>query len=729
MSKVLAGALAAALTVTSVLPAFAANTDETNNLANNDIINTSLTGSLTITKYDMTAAELADAYEEGTYRATGDQNDDLESTMANYALEGVQFTYLKVGEIEQYSYTDPSTGVTSLKVVYEIPTALATILGLDGVTDTDGDTSNDATDMTATGVATTCSNSDVLHYTSDQINAALEALLTDNVTGKNALEDYVKSNASSETMALTDENGQTSVSGLDLGLYLIVETTVPENVNNTTDPFFVSLPMTNLDMAEGGSDGGEYWIYDVYVYPKNQTGNPTLDKMVRNATGTAADTIGESEDMSYIVTNLTDTYETYGALTNQDSDDDVDAADFAAQRGDGTYVSETTTGEYEYSSTTTASTNDILDYILVSKLPHITSNATALAQYTFVDTLSAGLTYNGDMKIAFYESAEDANINNTENALLIWTIPTAGTGATEYFTVQSGTNEDGSTALTVAMTTAGLNVINGVDTNGDTVPADSYSDKYMVVYYSVTVNTNDTTVLGDNGNENNVTLTWERTTSGYTDTLEDQSIVYVYGIDLTKQFADGSTGYTDVQFVLYNKTDGYYVSAEETAAGSGIYYVTGKTTSEDDAAVFVPSAEGSLMIYGLEADTYGLTEIATADGYNLLDSEMVIEITTKSQSIQAAVAGYTGSTKTDMSVLNTTEAASAVDGVESTLTALNGSEHALVKLVVLNTQSFVLPITGGAGLYAVTIIGVIAIAAGLYFFFGRKAQKKESQAQ
>lgn len=75
-------------------------------------------------------------------------------------------------------------------------------------------------------------------------------------------------------MPLTDTNGKTKAENLELGLYLVVETKVPEMVTSTCNPFFVCLPMT----SSGGS-----WIYDVTVYPKNLTGNPTLDKTLRES--------------------------------------------------------------------------------------------------------------------------------------------------------------------------------------------------------------------------------------------------------------------------------------------------------------------------------------------------------------------------------------------------------------------------------------------------------------
>ena len=78
--------------------------------------------------------------------------------------------------------------------------------------------------------------------------------------------------------------------------------------------------------------------------------------------------------------------------------------------------------DYMYRDTTTASEGDLLDYILVSKLPHITSEATFLSEYTFQDTLSGGITYNKDVKIAFYDNAMDANANNTKNAKVLWNL-------------------------------------------------------------------------------------------------------------------------------------------------------------------------------------------------------------------------------------------------------------------------------------------------------------------
>ena len=128
----------------------------------------------------------------------------------------------------------------------------------------------------------------VLHYTGQQISDALEAILkADEVAAKNALEhylyDYGTLDATTDQKAAsgvcnlpkTDKNGYTHLDNLELGLYLFVETEVPEQVTDTVNPWFVQLPFTSAD--------GDMWQYDMNVYPKNQSGNPTLDKSVRNA--------------------------------------------------------------------------------------------------------------------------------------------------------------------------------------------------------------------------------------------------------------------------------------------------------------------------------------------------------------------------------------------------------------------------------------------------------------
>ncbi|MCC8150144.1 MAG: LPXTG cell wall anchor domain-containing protein, partial [Lachnospiraceae bacterium] len=773
--------------------ASSARTDNTtaadNDLENADIIDEAKTGSLTIRKYDTTAATAA-GIGTGGFTSNGEQNEDAEGELAQYAMEGVQFSYLKVGEIETY------TADGTIYVVYEIPEKLAEILELP---------EDSATDMEVTAAG--CDNTGVLHFTSTQINDALEELLmADDVQAKNALEEYlydygtqdstidqgtyIQNNVKAVNMPKTDADGLTNVSGLELGLYLVVETEVPEQVTETVNPWFASLPFTDSD--------GEEWLYDMYCYPKNQSGNPTLDKSVRNAysnTGTFdknGDIVSGEEyesgktSKSLVVYNQDDSEYAAG-----DKDDSTYVANRGGYTGDGVTAGagavQEISADYTYADTATASEGDLLDYILVSRIPHISSKATYLSEYTFTDTLGAGLTYNDDVKIAFYHTAADANANNTAAADLIWNL-SDGTYASRFaevtvydaaFNTYTG---DGSTQLVVSMTEAGLNVINGTENaiteEGAESNLDGLSDYYMVVYYTVTVNTDDSAILGDEGNPNNVTLVWSRTSNGYYNMLEDKNYVYSYGIDLTKEFSDSKGDPTAVMFNLYNNTDGYYVAVEPAvdSAGdiiAGKYYVTGKTVSQDDSSesttVFAPASDGTLVIEGLEADSYSLTELRTDQGYTLLRDPVTIVITSTDRDIIASVAGVAGLTAdvaeeiirnyhggiydengnlidspaeatangrmiggTDIYVGDILPATATVDGIAAKMadrdlseelltTDSESSANASVIVSITNHKSFRLPQTGGSGLYAITILGIILAVLGI--MISRKEKK------
>lgn len=219
--------------------------------------------SLSIYKYDITMASKDGAWDAESYVSTGLHDDAVIDKLAKYAVQGVEFTYLRVADIAMNN--EVVDGQRQVGVLYGFDnsdrnTAVLSAIGL---------TAADA-HKTEGGVN---------YFTSDMLNNKLFAALTANATTvKNALEAAVKNGG--VAMTETDAPGHTAASDMERGLYLVVETRVPENVTSTCNPFFVSLPMTTTD--------GAAWNYDVTVYPKNQTGNPTLDKTVRedkNSTG------------------------------------------------------------------------------------------------------------------------------------------------------------------------------------------------------------------------------------------------------------------------------------------------------------------------------------------------------------------------------------------------------------------------------------------------------------
>ena len=87
-----------------------------------DRIDTSKTGSITIHKYDMTAAKQRGVNLDN-FTSTGKQDTAAEAALEKYAIKGVEFSYLRVGDVEQQSENG------KIQMIYELPTALQQILG------------------------------------------------------------------------------------------------------------------------------------------------------------------------------------------------------------------------------------------------------------------------------------------------------------------------------------------------------------------------------------------------------------------------------------------------------------------------------------------------------------------------------------------------------------------------------------------------------------------------
>ena len=462
--RVLAMLMAAIMALNLITTAFAEPT-----------IDPSKKASLSIYKYDITKASNDSAWNVESYVSTGLHDDTVIDKLAKYAIQGVEFTYLRVADITMNS--EVVDGQRQVGVLYgfdnsDRSTAVLSAIGL-------------------TGAEAHKSEGGINYYTSDALNNKLSAVLTANATTvKNALEAAVKNGG--VAMTETDTAGHTFADQMEQGLYLVVETRVPENVTSTCNPFFVSLPMTTID--------GAAWNYDVTVYPKNQTGNPTLDKTVREAKNSTGKNTGSLTDIK-----------------------------------DG------------YAHTATASVGDVVDYQIISTLPTITSKASSLSEYTYADTLSKGIRYNkNDVVIEFFRDPVCADKINTwdENS--------------GKFTVAY---DDTANTMTIRMTDTGLSEINEAATVYTDSVKRGYSDCTMRITYAATLTAD--AKMGDTDNPNEVVLTWKRTNATYFDTLKDCCHVYTYGIDVLKQFSDNGGNVRNVKFRLHNDTDDCYIIAEQ----------------------------------------------------------------------------------------------------------------------------------------------------------------------
>ena len=258
--RVLAMLMAAIMALSLITTAFAEPT-----------IDPAKNASLSIYKYDITTAGAEGAWDVDSYISTGLHDDAVIDKLSKYAIQGVEFTYLRVADIAMNNE------------LVESQRQVGVLYGFDGSERSNAVLS--AIDLSGADAHKT--ESGVNYFTSDMLNNKLAAALAANATTvKNALEAAVKNGVA---MTETDATGHTSASDMEQGLYLVVETCVPENVTSTCNPFFVSLPMTTID--------GAAWNYDVTVYPKNQTGNPDLEKTVREAKNSTGKNTGSLTDI------------------------------------------------------------------------------------------------------------------------------------------------------------------------------------------------------------------------------------------------------------------------------------------------------------------------------------------------------------------------------------------------------------------------------------------------
>ena len=667
-------------------------------------IDESKTGSLTIYKYDLTNAE-KDGVWDSSYVSTGvfDQtgvNDilggavragdtDTQSDLGNdevsygYAIKGVEFSYIKVADIVQFSESEADNRTDShVEVLYAIDKtkgadflkALGLENGLNRYTNADQ------------------LDSSKYFYQSDVLIDALAARLEANSTVvKNALEAY-SAEGGGTAMPLTDSYGKTQAADLALGLYLVVETKVPEMVVSTTDPFLVSVPMTSVN-GTNATDGGTRWIYDITLYPKNLTGIPSLEKTLREQVADTGKNGGSASDIT-----------------------------------DG------------YAHTGTASAGDIIDYQIISTLPSITSESTYLSCYTFVDTLSQGLTYNkGDVVLEFFTDAA------CTDSVAKWT------EADGKFTVSYDTTSAGESVMTIEMSAAGLSEINtskAVYTDASMVNS-GFSDCTVRITYQATMNSDGSVVYGDTGNPNDVVLIWKRSSQDYYDTLVDDCHVFTYGIDLTKLFSDGNGDFSKVEFLIQNKTDNFFVKAELNE-NEGVYYVVDHVAAEADATHFVPvktaDSKGKIIVKGLEDDTYTMTEVRTDSGYVMLKQGINVvisqtETTDLCNIYDSDVLGLIQNDPRYASIIKDTgdlhnmpqahlehkllTASAAVDGKKVNMVEDNGSVNAEAPLTVVNTRGFDLPKTGDNGTFVFTVVGIL-LMAGAVSVIALVSRKKRS---
>lgn len=151
--------------------------------------------------------------------------------------------------------------------------------------------------------------------------------------------------------------------------------------------------------------------------------------------------------------------------------------------------------------------------------------------------------------------------------------------------------------------------------------------------------------------------------------------------------------------------------------------------------------KGKLLVYGLEGDSYKLTETKTDDGYTLLKDPVEIEVTPATQDIQSALAGHNGMEINEADRKNPTSGngrpAGKVDMARGDVVSATGNSgrkerHTVSRrhfsqcdcgISVVNSKKWSLPQTGGQAIRLLPVLGLLIAGAGIVLT--RKKEKNE----
>lgn len=326
----------------------------------------------------------------------------------------------------------------------------------------------------------------------------------------------------------------------------------------------------------------------------------------------------------------------------------------------------------------TAETGDVLDYKLTAQVPTLTDYDN-LTKFTMSDTLE---------KQEFDPASVQIAIDNT--------VATRGTGT------DSNKFYIGQTLLATLTPVSYANEKSSFTLIFEPSALEAYEGETVTVTYSARLTTDAVKV-----NVNDAELVWSN--NGSDSSLTDSTEVYTYGIELTKTFSDATVSadeIDDVTFRLYrvngqNEELLYFTGS----AGSYILMSDSDGTGSVTEDLKLNTTTRKLTVVGLDDDeTYILKETNTADGYNLIDENVTINLEAQADPNAMLLDEDQTSVKLGTTDLNP----SFVNNTDTAETAI-----ASVAFELYNQKGFTLPKTGDAGTWALTVSGILLIASGV----------------
>lgn len=329
---------------------------------------------------------------------------------------------------------------------------------------------------------------------------------------------------------------------------------------------------------------------------------------------------------------------------------------------------------------TEAADYSIGDVVTFELSGHLPENYAVFSEYSyrFVDTLSAGLTFNNDVKVYLENAGNEVEL-------------------TTGFTVNVGAD------ATVDGATFTVDFPNLKAIEGRTI--DDHTK--IIVRYTATINENAEIGAPGNPNESYIIFDNDPHSDEEGQTPKDYVFVFTWELDIEKIDGEKDISLANAEFVFYRMLEGtpHYVilDAENKVAGW--------TTNKDEATTLVSDQNGDIVIIGLEADTYFLEETKAPDGYHLLEEPIQIDIRAEVEESEDGTTGVV--VRLEIKVDNNPIA----DG---------DKESGTVAMEVVNNPGATLPETGGVGTTLFYIFGTLMVSAALVLLITKKRMSFEA---
>ena len=580
--------------------------------------------------------------------------------------------------------------------------------------------------------------------------------------------------------AKTNPQGEVKFKGLDIGLYVVIETSKPASVTEAVKPFLVSIPMTR----KGDVKKGEEWLYDVVVYPKNstKTGDFTLKKY--GVIGSDKTSKVGLEGVQFKLEHLKDGIDyntaTESVTTNWvqikpkattgTAQEDYFVTDVSGEIS----VEDLKPGTYRFTEIGYAERKDnkyIINkndqYVFVVNADGTTASIPATAKhqgdYTVDGNTVSVYNYVPDVnkqvkKGDTWQKAADFNVGDKIDYKIEVTIP-ENIDRLKTFTVtdtpknltddvnsvkvKNGNSEIDNTANSVY--TVNKSGADGFAVNFVPGAMAAYKGKTLTITYIAELNK--TAVSTTDGNSNTVKLDYSNnvkqegdTTPDTTKTVQDEAVVYTFKISINKIADDADkTPLENVEFDLYKQVKkgatGAITDADAKALGLDTVFgwvrVNNEVNASNEHVALKTDTNGKLEVNGLENGIYKLVETKTHDGYNLLKEPVDVTLSIAYKTIWTKTDTYNNGVwvKSDVTQKNETFDA---DHTAAPGEAMNGGTQSgvgnigMITKTIINRKGFNLPVTGGFGTLLFSGIGVLLVLAGVSVLFSLK--KKNNRA-